>query len=316
MNLHQFRFLQEAVRHKLNLTEAARALHTSQPGVSKAIIELESELGVDIFSRHGKRIRKLTEPGAEVLRSVDIILREVANLKRIAQNYAERDAGQLTVAATHTQARYKLPWVIAEFRRRMPAVQIHLMQGTPDQVARAVLEERADLGLASESLQHQPELLTLPCYGWQHLAIVPHGHALCERSELTLADLAAFPLVTYEPAFSGRRQIDAAFAHAGLQPQIVLEALDSDVLKTYVELGLGVGLIAEMALSPERDTALHPIPAGHLFGQQLTRVAFKRGVLQRSFVPLFTELISPRLPRKLVEQTLRGELDGQEPFSI
>ena len=316
MNLHQFRFLQEAVRHKLNLTEAARALHTSQPGVSKAIIELESELGVDIFSRHGKRIRKLTEPGVEVLRSVDIILREVANLKRIAQDYAGRDAGQLTVAATHTQARYKLPWVIAEFRRRMPAVQVHLMQGTPDQVARAVLEERADLGLASESLQRQPELLTLPCYGWQHLAVIPHGHALCERSELSLADLAAYPLVTYEPAFSGRRQIDAAFAHAGLQPQIVLEALDSDVLKTYVELGLGVGLIAEMALSPERDTALHAIPVGHLFGQQLARVAFKRGVLQRSFVPLFTELISPRLPRKLVEQTLRGELDGQEPFSI
>ncbi len=316
MNLHQFRFLQEAVRHKLNLTEAARALHTSQPGVSKAIIELESELGVDIFSRHGKRIRNLTEPGVEVLRSVEIIMREVANLKRIAQDYTQRDAGQLTVAATHTQARYKLPWVIAEFRRRMPAVQVHLLQGTPDQVARAVLEERADIGLASESLQHQPELLTLPCYSWQHLVVVPHGHALCERGSLSLADIAAYPLVTYEPAFAGRRQIDVAFAHAELHPDIVLEALDSDVLKTYVELGLGVGLIAEMAFSPERDTALHVIPAGHLFGQQLARVAFKRGVLQRSFVPLFTELISPRLPRKLVEQTLRGDLDVQDSFSI
>jgi transcriptional regulator, LysR family len=316
MNLHQFRFLQEAVRRKLNLTEAARALHTSQPGVSKAIIELESELGVEIFSRHGKRIRKLTEPGVEVLRSVDIILREVANLKRIGQDYAARDAGQLTVAATHTQARYKLPWVIAEFRRRMPAVQVQLLQGTPDQVAQAVREERADLGLASESLQDSPDLLTLPCYSWQHLAVVPHGHPLCDRTELTLAELATFPLVTYEPTFAGRRQIDAAFAHANLQPQIVLEALDSDVLKTYVELGLGVGLIAEMAISAERDTALRALPAGHLFGQQLTRVAFKRGVLQRSFVPLFTELISPRLPRKLVEQTLRGELDGQDVFSI
>lgn len=316
MNLHQFRFLQEAVRRKLNLTEAARALHTSQPGVSKAIIELESELGVEIFSRHGKRIRKLTEPGVEVLRSVDIILREVANLKRIGQDYAARDAGQLTVAATHTQARYKLPWVIAEFRRRMPAVQVQLLQGTPDQVAQAVREERADLGLASESLQDSPDLLTLPCYSWQHLAVVPHGHPLCDRAELTLAELATFALVTYEPAFAGRRQIDAAFAHAHLQPQIVLEALDSDVLKTYVELGLGVGLIAEMAISPERDTALRALPAGHLFGQLLTRVAFKRGVLQRSFVPLFAELISPRLPRKLVEQTLRGELDGQDVFSI
>ncbi|MGC8808220.1 MAG: CysB family HTH-type transcriptional regulator [Thiomonas sp.] len=316
MNLHQFRFLQEAVRRKLNLTEAARALHTSQPGVSKAIIELESELGVEIFSRHGKRIRKLTEPGVEVLRSVDIILREVANLKRIGQDYAARDAGELTVAATHTQARYKLPWAIAEFRRRMPAVQVRLIQGTPEQVAQAVREERADLGLASESLQDAPDLLTLPCYSWQHLAVVPHGHPLCERVEPTLAELATYPLVTYEPTFAGRRQIDAAFAHAELQPQIVLEALDSDVLKTYVELGLGVGLIAEMAISPERDTGLRALPVGHLFGQQLTRVAFKRGVLQRNFVPLFTELISPRLPRKLVEQTLRGELDGQDVFSI
>jgi len=316
MNLHQFRFLQEAVRRNLNLTEAARALHTSQPGVSKAIIELESELGVEIFRRHGKRLRKLTEPGVQVLRSVDIILREVANLKRIGQEYTTRDSGELTVAATHTQARYKLPWVIAEFRRRMPAVQVKLVQGTPEQVALAVREERADLGLASESLHDAADLLTLPCYGWQHLAVVPHGHPLADRSELTLADLAAHPLVTYEPAFAGRRQIDAAFAQAGLKAQIVLDAMDSDVLKTYVELGLGVGLIAEMAISAERDAHLRALPVGHLFGQQLTRVAFKRGVLQRSFVYLFTELISPRLPRKLVEQTLRGELAAQDAFSI
>lgn len=316
MNLHQFRFLQEAVRQNFNLTEAARALHTSQPGVSKAIIELEGELGVEIFSRHGKRIRKLTEPGQAVLRSVDIILREVANLKRVAQDYTARDSGVLTVAATHTQARYKLPAAVAEFRRRMPAVQVRLLQGTPEQVAQAVLEERAEIGLASESLQDHAELLTLPCYGWQHLIVVPRGHALAEAQSVTLADLAAQPLVTYEPAFAGRRQIDAAFDRAGLTPNIVLEAMDSDVLKTYVELGLGVGLIAELALSPERDTALAMRPAGHLFGEHLARIAFKRGVLQRSFVPLFAELVSPRLPRKLVEQVLRGELDGREPFAI
>lgn len=316
MNLHQFRFLQEAVRQNFNLTEAARALHTSQPGVSKAIIELESELGVEVFSRHGKRIRKLTEPGVAVLRSVDIILREVANLRRVAQDYAARDSGMLTVAATHTQARYKLPWAVAEFRRRMPAVQVHLLQGTPEQVAQAVLEERADIGLASESLQNHAELLTLPCYSWQHMIVVPRGHPLSEMAEIGLAELATHPLVTYEPAFSGRRQIDAAFARANLTPDIVLEALDSDVLKTYVELGLGVGLIAEMALSPERDASLHMRPAGTLFGEQLARIAFKRGVLQRSFVPLFAELVSPRLPRKLVEQVLRGEMDGQDGFVI
>ncbi|MDE1953465.1 MAG: CysB family HTH-type transcriptional regulator [Betaproteobacteria bacterium] len=314
MNLHQFRFLQEAVRRNFNLSETARALFTSQPGVSKAIIELEDELGVEIFSRHGKRIRKLTAPGEEVLRSVEVILREVNNLKRIGQNYAAQDSGQLTIAATHTQARYRLPQVIAEFRRRFPRVQVHLIQGNPDQVAHAVLEERADLGLATESLADHPELITLPCYEWQHLLVTPLNHPLNDVADLSLAELARHPLVTYDPAFTGRHRIDQAFAQQGLQPQIVMEAIDSDVLKTYVELELGVGLIAEMAINPERDTLLRSRPLGHLFGQNLTRVAFKRGVYQRAFVYVLTELLSQRLSRKLVEQVLRGQSD--ENFSI
>ncbi|NNM66258.1 MAG: CysB family HTH-type transcriptional regulator [Burkholderiales bacterium] len=314
MNLHQFRFLQEAVRRNFNLSETARALFTSQPGVSKAIIELEDELGVEIFSRHGKRIRKLTAPGEEVLRSVEVILREVNNLKRIGQNYAAQDSGQLTIAATHTQARYRLPQVIAEFRRRFPRVQVHLIQGNPDQVAHAVLEERADLGLATESLADHPELITLPCYEWQHLLVTPLNHPLNDVADLSLAELARHPLVTYDPAFTGRHRIDHAFAQQGLQPQIVMEAIDSDVLKTYVELELGVGLIAEMAINPERDTLLRSRPLGHLFGQNLTRVAFKRGVYQRAFVYVLTELLSQRLSRKLVEQVLRGQSD--ENFSI
>ncbi len=314
MNLHQFRFLQEAVRRNFNLSETARALFTSQPGVSKAIIELEDELGVEIFSRHGKRIRKLTAPGEEVLRSVEVILREVNNLKRIGQNYAAQDSGQLTIAATHTQARYRLPQVIAEFRRRFPRVQVHLIQGNPDQVAHAVLEERADLGLATESLADHPELITLPCYEWQHLLVTPLNHPLNDVADLSLAELARHPLVTYDPAFTGRHRIDQAFAQQGLQPQIVMEAIDSDVLKTYVELELGVRLIAEMAISPDRDILLRSRPLGHLFGQNLTRVAFKRGVYQRAFVYVLTELLSQRLSRKLVEQVLRGQSD--ENFSI
>jgi LysR family cys regulon transcriptional activator len=314
MNLHQFRFLQAAVRRNFNLSETARALFTSQPGVSKAIIELEDELGVEIFSRHGKRIRKLTAPGEEVLRSVEVILREVNNLKRIGQNYAAQDSGQLTIAATHTQARYRLPQVIAEFRRRFPRVQVHLLQGNPDQVAHAVLEERADLGLATESLADHAELITLPCYEWQHLVVTPLNHPINAVAEISLADLARYPLVTYDPAFTGRRRIDQVFAQHALKPDIVLEAIDSDVLKTYVELELGVGLIAEMAINPERDTLLRARPVGHLFGQNLTRVAFKRGVYQRGFVFVLTELLSQRLSRKLVEQVLRGQSD--ENFSI
>ncbi|MDE2120486.1 MAG: CysB family HTH-type transcriptional regulator [Betaproteobacteria bacterium] len=314
MNLHQFRFLQEAVRRNFNLTEAAKALFTSQPGVSKAIIELEDELGVEIFSRHGKRIRKLTQPGEEILRSVEVIMREVGNLKRIGQNYAAQDSGQLTIAATHTQARYRLPHVIAEFRRRFPKVSVHLLQGNPDQVASAVLEERADLGLATESLLEHPGLISLPCYEWQHLVVTPLSHPLNELEDVSLGDLARYPIVTYGQAFTGRRRIDQAFAQHGIQPDIVLEAIDSDVLKTYVELDLGIGLIAEMAFNPERDTMLRARPVGQLFGPNLTRVAFKQGVYQRGFIYVLAELLSPRLSRKLVEQVLRGETEGN--FSI
>ena len=314
MNLHQFRFLQEAVRRNFNLTEAARALFPSQPGVSKAIIELEDELGVEIFSRHGKRIRKLTPPGEEVLRSVEIIMREVGNLKRIGQNYAAQDSGRLTIAATHTQARYRLPLVVAEFRRRFPRVSVHLLQGSPDQVADAVLEERADLALATESLLEHSGLVTLPCYEWQHMVVTPKNHALNQVEDLSLEDLARYPIATYGQAFTGRRRIDQAFAQHGLQPDIVLEAIDSDVLKTYVELDLGIGLIAEMAFNAERDTMLVGRPVGHLFGPNLSRVAFKQGVYQRGFVYVLAELLSPRLSRKLVEQVLRGEATGD--FSI
>ena len=279
MNLHQFRFVQEAARRNLNLTEAAKALHTSQPGVSKAIIELEEELGVDIFARHGKRLKRITEPGQHVLDSIAIILREVGHLKRIGEQYSAQDSGMLSIATTHTQARYVLPVPVAKLRERYPKVNISLHQGAPDQVARMVIEETAEIGMATESLANYPELVTLPCYEWQHVLVVPATHALAKKERLTLEDIAAEPLITYHPSFTGRTRIDTAFAQRNLAPRIVLEAIDSDVIKTYVRLGLGIGIVAEMAVrdDPLGDLAVRPM--GHLFGQSVARVAFKRGAL-------------------------------------
>ncbi len=307
MNLHQFRFVQEAVRRNLNLTEAAKALHTSQPGVSKAILELEDELGIDIFARHGKRIKRLTEPGREVVRCIDIILREVQNLKRIGQEYAAQDSGTLSIATTHTQARYVLPGPVARLRQTYPKVTVSLHQGAPDQVARWVLEDAADIGIATESLTQYPDLVTLPCYDWQHALVLPPGHPLLALERITLEDLAAHPLITYHPTFTGRTRIDQAFAQRGLSPQIVLEAIDSDVIKTYVRLGMGVGIVAEMAVQgDERSPDLVARPAGHLFGQNVARVAFKRGAYLRQFVLRFAEFLSERLTRDLIMRTMEG----------
>jgi LysR family transcriptional regulator, cys regulon transcriptional activator len=311
MNLHQFRFVQEAVRRGLNLTETAKALHTSQPGVSKAILELEEELGIDIFARHGKRLRRVTEPGEEVLKSVEIILREVANLKRIGEEFGKQDAGRLSIATTHTQARYVLPEPVTLLRRAHPKVHVALHQGTPEQVARMVIEERADIGLATESLAGFDELVTLPCYTWQHAMVVPAGHALATVERPTLAQLAAEPLISYHPSFTGRTRIDAAFARAHLAPEIVLEAIDADVIKTYVRAGLGVGIVAEMALRDEpTEGGLVSRPVGHLFGDNVARVAFRRGAYLRSFVYTFAELLSQRLTRALIVKAMSASGGG------
>jgi len=313
MNLHQFRFVQEAVRRGLNLTETAKALFTSQPGVSKAIIELEEELGIEIFARHGKRLRRVTEPGEQVLKSIEIILREVGNLKRIGEDFAKQDAGHLSIATTHTQARYVLPEPVTLLRRRYPKVHVALHQGTPEQVAQMLIEERADIGLATESLANFDELVTLPCYSWQHMLVVPAGHALAEVERPTLDQLAAEPLVSYHPSFTGRTRIDAAFARAKLAPEIVLEAIDSDVIKTYVRAGLGVGIVAEMALRDEPATSgLVARPLGYLFGDNVSRVAFKRGAYLREFVYTFAELLSERLTRALIKKAMAGHTDTAE----
>ena len=308
MNLHQFRFVQEAVRRNLNLTEAAKALHTSQPGVSKAIIELEDELGVEIFARHGKRLKRVTEPGQHVLKSIELIMREVGNLKRIGEQFSAEDSGTLSIATTHTQARYVLPVPVARLREAYPKVSISLHQGSPDQVARMLLDEVAEIGIATESLSDYTELVTLPCYEWQHVLVLPQNHALAKKERVTLEDIAAEPLVTYHPSFTGRTRIDAAFAQKKLTPHIVLEAIDSDVIKTYVRLGLGIGIVAEMAVRDDgsnNDLVVRPL--GHLFGQNLARVAFKRGAYLRNFVFRFAELLSDRLDRNLIAKAMSGQ---------
>ena len=315
MNLHQFRFVQEALRHKLNLTEAARALHTSQPGVSKAIIELEEELGIEIFARHGKRLKRVTEPGEHVVRSIEIIMREVGNLKRIGEQFSAQDSGTLSIATTHTQARYVLPQPVAKLRIAYPKVNIALHQGTPEQVARMLLDDVAEVGIATESLAQFDELVTLPCYEWEHMIVLPAAHRLAAVERLSLEDLVHEPLITYHPSFTGRTRIDQAFAARRLVPRIALEAIDSDVITTYVRLGLGVGIVAEMAvrdLPTLSGGELVARPAGHLFGRNVARVAFRKGAYLRHFVYKFAEFLSERLDRKLIERAMTGHVADYE----
>ncbi len=319
MNLHQFRFVQEAVRRDLNLTETAKALFTSQPGISKAILELEAELGIDIFARHGKRLRRVTAPGQEVLKSIEVILREVSNLKRIGEEFSRQDEGTLSIATTHSQARYFLPEPIAQLRKRFPKVNISLHQGSPQQVGKMVLEEVADLGLATEALAGVEGLVSLPCYEWHHVVVMPAGHALAQVERISLEDLAMLPLVSYHPSFSGRTRVDQAFAARGLKPNIVLEAIDADVIKTYVRLGLGVGIVAEIAVRddlPGGDLVSRPV--GHLFGQNVTRIAFKRGAYLRNFVYAFAEMMSDRLSRALLTRALlaQGQIGEANDYQL
>jgi LysR family cys regulon transcriptional activator len=306
MNLHQFRFVQEAVRRNLNLTEVAKSLHTSQPGVSKAIIELEEELGIEIFSRHGKRLKRVTEPGQHVLRSIEVILREVGNLKRIGEQFSAEDSGTLSIATTHTQARYVLPVPVAKLRETYPNVNISLHQGAPAQVAQMVMDEVAEIGIATESLSEYPELVTLPCYEWEHMLVIPKSHPLAGKVRISLEDLAAEPIITYHPSFTGRTRIDKAFAAKNLTPRIALEAIDSDVIKTYVRLGLGVGIVAEMAVKDGLDDDLVARPASQLFGKNVARIAFKRSAYIRHFVYDFAALLSDRLDRNLIMKALDG----------
>lgn len=312
MNLHQLRFVREAVRQNFNLTDAAKALFTSQPGVSKAIIELEEELGVDIFTRHGKRIRGLTEPGRVVLESVEVVMQEIDSLKRIGKEFAAQDSGSFTIATTHTQARYALPKVVQAFMQKYPKVRLSLLQGSPRQIADMVQRDQADLAIATESISSIDGMVTLPCYQWEHVVVVPHDHPLLKSKAVSLEEISNYPLITYDSAFAGRNKVDHAFSLRGLKPDVLLEAIDADVIKTYVELGMGIGIIAGMAFDGERDRNLRAIPVGHLFGMNTSRVAIKQGSYLRSYVYTFIELLSPTLNRKLVESAMSGAKDNYE----
>jgi LysR family cys regulon transcriptional activator len=308
MNFQQLRSVREAVRRGFNLTEVAQALHTSQPGVSRQIRELEEELGLEIFVRLGKRLTGLTEPGKAVLPWVEKLLQDAENLQRTGEDFLQGEAGTLSVAATHSQARYALPTAVRDFRATHPKVQLQLHQGSPDQVAQMLLTGVADIGIASHVLSEQEGLVALPCYRWTHAVVVPPGHALLD-GELTLERLAEHPIITYDVGLTGRNTIDAAFARASVKPQIVLSAMDADVIKTYVELGLGVGIMASIAFDDERDTHLRAIDARRLFSINTTSVALRRNGLLRGFAYDFVQTFAAHLTREVVERAQAAPSD-------
>jgi LysR family cys regulon transcriptional activator len=307
MKLQQLRCLAEVARRGLNVSEAAEALHTSQPGVSKQIRALEDELGIEIFARHGKRLVQVTEPGKAVIAIAERILGEAQNLRRAGEEFANEKLGTLTVAATHTQARYALPKAVAQFKRRYPKVELVIHQGNPTQICEQVLAGEADFAVATEMISTYPELVSLPVYQWNRCVVVPSKHPLLKAAPLTLETLAQYPIVTYDFAFANRSLVQKAFEVRGLQPHVVLSAQDSDVIKTYVELGLGVGILAKMAFDPERDRRLRAIDASHLFESSTTRLGVKRGAYLRRYAYEFIELFAPHLPRSVVERAVAGE---------
>ena len=305
MNFQQLKSVRETVHCGFNLTEVATILCTSQPGVSRQIRELEEELGVEIFGRAGKRLTGLTPPGAALLPIVERLLQDAENLKRAGLDFTSRMDGRLSVAATHSQARYALPHVVRDFRVMFPQVTLHLHQGSPKQVAEMLLCGEADIGVATEALVHYPQLVTLPCYRWTHSIVVPPGHPLLDHTEpVTLQQLIEYPIITYNVGYTGRSHIDDAFAREGLHPNVVLTAMDADVIKTYVELGMGVGIVASIALDAERDHHLRMLDARHLFEINLTRLAIRRGTWLRGYAYSFIETFAPTLTRGVVEHAL------------
>ena len=308
MKLHQLRYICEVADRGLNVSEAAEAMHTSQPGVSKQIRLLEAELGVPIFARTGKRLTALTEPGAEVVQAARRALREVENIRRIGQEYRGESNGTLTIATTHTQARYVLPPVIRQFCDRHPGIRLQIRQGSPEQICDMAYHGEADLAIATEAVASREGLIALPCYRWHHDVLVTPDHPLLALGRTpTLEELAAYPLVTYDFAFAGRTQLSQTFANAGLKPQVVLTALDADVIKTYVELGLGVGLVANVAFDAERDVNLRLIDTAQLFPASTTWVGIRRGGYLRGFVYDFIELFAPHLDRATLRAALNAE---------
>jgi len=313
MNLQQLRIVRETVRRNFNLTEVANSLFTSQSGVSKHIKDLEDELGIELFIRRGKRLLGLTDPGKEMVEIVERILIDTANVKRLGEQYSNREQGQLVIATTHTQARYVLPHVVAQFRVAYPKVHLTLHQGSPTEIASMLSGGDADIGICTETLRDVASLTAFAFYSWQHGVLVPAGHPLEKAGRLTLEAIADWPIITYHEGFTGRGNIDRTFARAGLAPDIVMSAMDTDVLKAYVELGLGVGIIAAMAFNPRRDTGLRLIDSGHLFEANTALIAVRRGSYLRNYAYRFIELCSPALPEAMVRAAVMAEVRTEAP---
>ncbi len=305
MNLQQLRYIHEVARQGLNISAAAAALFTSQPGVSKQIRQLEEELGILIFTRQGKRLVAVTEPGREVLTIAARMLGELDNLRQVGAELGNESAGRLSIATTHTQARYVLPRVIHAFIERYPQVGLSLQQGNPPQVCELVRSGAADLVIATESVGDYTELVSLPCYEWNHCIIAPLDHPALRSRPLALEDIARWPIVTYDSAFTGRNQINRAFQGRGLEPRVVLTALDADVIKTYVRMGLGIGIVARMAYDPEMDTGLGMLDAGHLFDSNVTHLGLRRNAWLRGYTYDFIELFAPHLTRRAIALAMR-----------
>src|SRR5574337_1692760 len=304
MNLQQLRYVVEVSRRGLNVSDAAEALYTSQPGVSKQIRLLEEELGVAIFVRHGKRLVELTDPGRQVLVIAERMLRDQANLKMVGEEFRQESEGVLSIATTHTQARYALPPVIQRFIQRYPKVRLNLHQGSPTQVCDYVLSGEADIAIATEAIAENENLVMLPCYQWNRSVIAPRGHPILKAQPLTLEEIARWPIITYDFAFTGRNQINKAFLGRGLKPNVVLTAIDSDVIKAYVAMGLGVGILASMAFDPVAAKHLGALDAAHLFESSTTRIGIRRNAFLRGYVYAFIELFASALTRRVVEASL------------
>lgn len=306
MKLQQLRYLCEIANQNLNLSKAAESLHTSQPGISRQIQLLEEELGVAIFIRNGKRIVQITPPGQAIIEIAERMLRDAENLKQIGHEFSDKESGTLIIATTHTQARYALPPVIKRFTERYPQVKLILRQGSPTQISALVSSGEADLAIATEAIELFQELVMLPCYQWNRCIIVPPKHPLLKQHPLTLEAIAQYPIITYDFAFTGRSKINQAFEAKGLAPNVVLTAIDADVIKTYVELGLGIGILAKMAFDPQRDKHLRAMDASHLFDPSTTRIGISRTSYIRSYVYDFIEMFAPHLDQATVKAAMKS----------
>ncbi len=314
MKLQQLRYIWEVARHDLNVSATADSLYTSQPGVSKQIRMLEDELGLQIFQRSGKHLTNITAAGERIIEIAGRILGEVENVQQIAQEFNDEGRGSLSIATTHTQARYVLPSTIKQFIERYPNVALHMHQGTPMQISELAANRSVDFAIATEALELFEDLVMLPCYRWNRSIVVPRDHALARLPSLTLEAVAEYPIVTYVFGFTGRSQLDDAFSSKGLQPRVVFTAVDADVIKTYVRLGLGIGIVATLAYDADEDDDLVALEAGHLFEESVTKIGFRRGTFLRGFMYEFIQLFAPHLTRERVEEAMNLSKEEVEEF--